>query len=128
MNESKMPRTDDESTLAAMVRELDAKLADALAAKERAEEALWKWCDDFTKLEPELRRMVEFAKQCQAERDALAAKLAEAETALSYFIGAKISVARSIDDRGYTWCEAYLDQALPYATAAIDAARGVKHG
>lgn len=37
MSESKTPRTDDESTLAAMVRELDAKLTDALAAKERAE-------------------------------------------------------------------------------------------
>ena len=37
--------------------------------RDEAREHSRKWCDDFTKLEPELRRMVEFAKQCQAERD-----------------------------------------------------------
>lgn len=35
-----------------------------------------KWCDDFTKLEPELRRVVELAKQCKTERDAALKALA----------------------------------------------------
>jgi len=41
-----------------------------------------KWADDFTKLEPELQRMVEFAKQCQRQRDELAEALRDSAAAM----------------------------------------------
>ena len=50
------------------VKELHERCAKAERQRDEAREHSRKWCDDFTKLEPELRRMVEFAKQCQAAR------------------------------------------------------------
>lgn len=110
MSEGKTTRTDDESTLAAMVRELDAKLTDALAAKERAEAArdalvherdtvqseikaryaveqrdVWYWhgdgSDHHESLANECHVVMTGAqiREILAERDVLAAKLAEAE-------------------------------------------------
>lgn len=60
---------DDVESAARMILELLRQRGDARARAEKAEAYARAWCDDFTKLEPELRRMVEFAKQCQAERD-----------------------------------------------------------
>lgn len=85
MSEGKTTRTDDESTLAAMVRELDAKLADALAAKERAEveQKTSEAFKDFLLLKADRFNdgidWIQSAMQAEAERDALAAKLADAE-------------------------------------------------
>ena len=41
--------------------------------------------------------------------------------ALRIFIGCAVPVDKSIDDRGHTWCEAYLDRALQTARAALAA-------
>lgn len=40
--------------------------------------------------------------------------------ALRAFVGAAYHVCRTIDPRGYRWSEAYLDQALAEARAALD--------
>lgn len=40
--------------------------------------------------------------------------------ALRIFIGCQYPVSTEIDSRGYTWCEAYLDEALKESSAALN--------
>lgn len=47
------------------------------------------------------------------------AQLREAVTALRLLKGCAHPVAESINPRGHNWCEAYLDEALPIANAAL---------
>jgi hypothetical protein len=44
--------------------------------------------------------------------------------ALRVFVSCSLPVSTEIDDRGHRWTEAYLDQALPIARAAIAKATG----
>ena len=53
----------------------------------------------------------------EAQRDALL-------EALRVFVSCSLPVSTEIDDRGHRWTEAYLDQALPIARAAIKAVEG----
>ena len=46
--------------------------------------------------------------------------------ALRVFVSCSLPVSTEIDDRGHRWTEAYLDQALPIARAAIARAEGEK--
>ena len=48
----------------------------------------------------------------EAQRDALL-------EALRVFVSCALPVSTEIDERGHSWTEAYLDQALPIARAAI---------
>lgn len=48
----------------------------------------------------------------ERQRDALA-------EILRYFVGAKFAVSRKIDERGYAWSEAYLDEALRHAVRLL---------
>ena len=54
-----------------------------------------------------------------AQRDALL-------EALRMFVSCAIPVSTKIDERGYGWTQAYLDQALPKARAAIKAVEETK--
>lgn len=42
-----------------------------------------------------------------------------AREALRVFIGCAVPVSTAIHARGHSWCESYLDNALPIATAAL---------
>ena len=53
------------------------------------------------------------------ELTTLRAQMEVMKVALRYFVGAKYPVDKSINQRGYSWTEAYLDQALPYAVKAL---------
>jgi hypothetical protein len=53
-------------------------------------------------------------------------KNAELLEALRVFVSCSLPVSTEIDDRGHRWTEAYLDQALPIARAAIARAEGEK--
>jgi hypothetical protein len=44
--------------------------------------------------------------------------------ALRVFVSCSLPVSTEIDERGHRWTEAYLDQALPIARAAIAKAEG----
>jgi hypothetical protein len=44
--------------------------------------------------------------------------------ALRVFVSCSVTVSTEIDERGHRWTEAYLDQALPIARAAIAKATG----
>ncbi len=46
--------------------------------------------------------------------------------ALRLFVGCAYPVAEEINQRGHNWCEAYLDDALPIARAAL-ASLGEQH-
>ena len=57
--------------------------------------------------------------ELRAQRDALL-------EALRMFVSCAIPVSTKIDERGHGWTQAYLDQALPKARAAIKAVEGEK--
>jgi hypothetical protein len=61
-------------------------------------------------------RMKDLAR-IEAQRDALL-------EALRVFVSCALPVSTEIDERGHRWTEAYLDQALPIARAAIAKAEG----
>jgi uncharacterized coiled-coil DUF342 family protein len=71
VSEKPTPETDAEMVMCDCgVDYVPVALARALEReRDHWKEQSQKWCDDFTKLEPELRRVVELAKQCKAERD-----------------------------------------------------------
>jgi hypothetical protein len=56
----------------------------------------------------------------------LAAAAPELLGALRVFVSCSLPVSTEIDERGHRWTEAYLDQALPMARAAIAKAEGVQ--
>jgi len=59
-----------------------------------------------------------------AELRRLHAANAELLEALRVFVSCSLPVSTEIDERGHRWTEAYLDQALPIARAAIAKAEG----
>jgi hypothetical protein len=63
-------------------------------------------------------------KQAAAELRRLHAVNAELLEALRVFVSCSLPVSTEIDERGHRWTEAYLDQALPIARAAIARAEG----
>ena len=64
-------------------------------------------------------QLTEALLEAEAQRDALL-------EALRVFVSCASPVATEIDERGHSWTEAYLDQALPIARAAIKAVEGEK--
>jgi hypothetical protein len=64
--------------------------------------------------EAELRRLHADVERLTRERDVLL-------EALRMFVSCALPVSTEIDERGHRWTEAYLDQALPIARAAIKA-------
>ena len=61
-----------------------------------------------------------------AERDTLKAANAALVEALRIFTKAAYSVSSEINQRGHNWSEAYLDEVLPIARAAIALHGGAK--
>jgi hypothetical protein len=64
------------------------------------------------------------ATAAAAELRRLHALNAELLEALRVFVSCSVIVSTEIDERGHRWTEAYLDQALPIARAAIAKAEG----
>jgi hypothetical protein len=58
-------------------------------------------------------------KEQEGEITALTAYAGECSEALGIFVGCAYKVSVEINPRGYNWSEAYLDQALPIARAAL---------
>ncbi len=68
-------------------------------------------------------------KEAQAAKDEAARRAAlypELLEALRVFVSCSLPVSMEIDERGHRWTEAYIDQALPMARAAIAKAEGVQ--
>lgn len=77
--------------------------------------------DDYKKLNAKLASR---AEDLEAEVSRLTAEVERLRTALRMFLGASYPVATEINKRGYNWSEAYLDEALHEARAALS---GDKH-
>lgn len=81
------------------------------------------WVVDKVKLlEAEIERRFGIGGELIAarrERDELQAENAKLRELLRYFIGCAYTVDKGIDARGYRWSEAYLDEVLPKAKAAL---------
>jgi hypothetical protein len=71
----------------------------------------------------DINKMREPAHEANARLIAAAPDLLEA---LRVFVSCSLPVSTEIDERGHRWTEAYLDQALPIARAAIAKAEGEK--
>lgn len=73
-------------------------------------------CEDYAQhKQRQDQRVLELNAQCDALLEALRA-----------FESCALPVSRNIDERGHSWTEAYLDQALPIARAAIKAVEETK--
>jgi hypothetical protein len=82
--------------------------------------------------QPEALRLADLIEAGQgdakvvAELRRLHAANAELLEALRVFVSCSLPVSTEIDERGHRWTEAYLNQALPMARAAIAKAEGVQ--
>lgn len=63
---------------------------------------------------------IDALERALAAQAPLRARIETLEAALRGMVGGAYPVATEINPRGYNWCEAYLDQALPAARDALD--------
>lgn len=76
---------------------------------------------DTQALRAEIERYIQEGIKLADERDALRAQVEVMRAALRIFVGCAYPVSATINQRGHNWCEAYLDQALDTARAALQA-------
>ena len=103
------------------------RLADAIEKAIRPEASLP--LGDWARAAAELRRLhgLDFAlRNCELALKKMATKYMDAVDqrdalleALRGFVSCALPVSTEIDERGHSWTEAYLDQALPIARAVI---------
>lgn len=74
-------------------------------------------CQGDAEISAELRRLHAVNKRLEDVTQELL-------EALRVFVSCSFPVSTEIDERGHRWTEAYLDQALPIARAAIAKAEG----